>query len=143
MASCEADRQRRYGARGEWEGRGDGEEGEGGYILYVPTSLNFFSILFIHSSAPTSKAGGTFNDLKNYGHKLLASFPNPEPHASDIQVHAEPVVSPFSERSERDIWREREREEDLGVLTGCREAVEILTRNPKKGLSFLALLCVD
>lgn len=30
--------------------------------------------------------------------------------------------------------RERELEgEEEGALTGCREAVEILTRNPKKG----------
>lgn len=28
---------------------------------------------------------------------------------------------------------EREREGDGGALTGCREAVEILTRNPRKG----------
>jgi hypothetical protein len=38
-----------------------------------------------------------------------------------------------------DLTREREREhgayEDEGGLTGCREAVEILTRNPKKGAS--------
>ncbi|KIK99230.1 hypothetical protein PAXRUDRAFT_822998 [Paxillus rubicundulus Ve08.2h10] len=30
---------------------------------------------------------------------------------------------------------EREREGESGALTGCREAVEILTRNPKKGKS--------
>jgi len=50
-----------------------------------------------------------------------------------------------SEEIERDWERKREREEerlrererereDEGGLTGCREAVEILTRNPKKGM---------
>ena len=34
------------------------------------------------------------------------------------------------------VESERERA-DEGGLTGCREAVEILTRNPKKGSSFL------
>lgn len=36
------------------------------------------------------------------------------------------------EEEERKRGRELEREEE-GALTGCREAVEILTRNPKKG----------
>jgi hypothetical protein len=37
-----------------------------------------------------------------------------------------------AEEEGRRLEREREKEEE-GALTGCREAVEILTRNPKKG----------
>ena len=40
---------------------------------------------------------------------------------------------------EKEREREREREREEGEVTGCREAVEILTRNPKKGVFFLFL----
>ena len=65
--------------------------------------------------------------LRDYGQRLLATFPDPD--ATDlhrIKLPLEPI-SP----SQADF--EREREGDGGALTGCREAVEILTRNPKKG----------
>jgi len=67
----------------------------------------------------------------------LASFPEPDLDADGekLKLPAEAVMSPFSEKSEREMWKEREREEEMGGLTGCREAVEILTRTPKKGRS--------
>lgn len=75
-------------------------------------------------------ANGSFRSmdgLRDYGQRLLATFPDPD--ATDlhrIKLPLEPI-SP----SQADF--EREREGDGGALTGCREAVEILTRNPKKG----------
>ena len=51
------------------------------------------------------------NSVREYAKSLLATSPNPESNGLDV-----------------DAARERE----AGGLTGCREAVEILTRNPKK-----------
>lgn len=51
------------------------------------------------------------NSVREYAKFLLATSPNPDSHDLDV-----------------DAARERE----AGGLTGCREAVEILTRNPKK-----------
>ena len=66
----------------------------------------------------------SLDDLRDYGQRLLATFPDPD--ATDVRIKV-PLVSPVHTEFER------EREGDGGVLTGCREAVEILTRNPKKG----------
>lgn len=51
------------------------------------------------------------NSVRDYAKFLLATSPSPD--GDDLDV---------------DAARERE----AGGLTGCREAVEILTRNPKK-----------
>jgi len=51
------------------------------------------------------------NSVREYAKFLLATSPSPESNGLDV-----------------DAARERE----AGGLTGCREAVEILTRNPKK-----------
>lgn len=97
--------------------------------------------------------GGTFGDLQDYAHRLLESFPDPGASGVRIKLPAE-GVSPVRqdwggsegrggaweeverERAMEEVRRrerEREREEE-GGLTGCREAVEVLTRNPKKGV---------
>ncbi|KAF9463167.1 Rgp1-domain-containing protein [Collybia nuda] len=84
---------------------------------------------------------GTFEDLQDYARRLLASFPEPGASGVRIKLPAE-SVSPvpqsgdalsraWQDEDARRLEREREREEE-GGLTGCREAVEILTRNPKK-----------
>lgn len=90
----------------------------------------------------------TFNDLQDYAQRLLTSFPDPTASGVRIKLPAE-SISPVTqngnwhgngirgvvwnaEEEGRRLEREREREEE-GALTGCREAVEILTRNPKKG----------
>ena len=83
-------------------------------------------------TAMTAKASpqlnfGTFEDLRDYARLLLASFPDPD--ATGVQTKL-PAAAFSPVRS--DLERELEREEE-GALTGCREAVEILTRNPKKG----------
>jgi hypothetical protein len=58
-----------------------------------------------------SKAEGSISSVREYAKFLLTTSPNPD--GDDLDV---------------DAARERE----AGGLTGCREAVEILTRNPKK-----------
>ena len=91
----------------------------------------------------------TFDDLQDYAQRLLTSFPDPSASGVRIKLPAEsisPVTHPANwngagagisgvrwnaEEEGRRLEREREREEE-GALTGCREAVEILTRNPKK-----------
>lgn len=97
---------------------------------------------FVASSS--SAIEGTFEDLQDYARRLLASFPEPGTSGVRIKLPAE-SVSPVPQNVDalsrawqdddaRRLEREREREEE-GGLTGCREAVEILTRNPKKGRS--------
>ena len=80
-------------------------------------------ILILHS------ANGSFrslDDLRGYGQCLLATFPDPD--ATGV-----PRIKLPLEAMSAQADFEREREGDGGALTGCREAVEILTRNPKKG----------
>lgn len=91
--------------------------------------------------------GETFDDLQDYAQRLLTSFPDPSASGVRIKLPAE-SISPVvpnenwtggglsgvgwnAEEEGRRLERERERVEE-GALTGCREAVEILTRNPKK-----------
>ncbi|KAH7908781.1 Rgp1-domain-containing protein [Hygrophoropsis aurantiaca] len=68
---------------------------------------------------------GSLDDLRDYGQRLLATFPDPDATGVRIKVPAEAVLP-----SQSDL--ERGEEEEGGSLTGCREAVELLTRNPKK-----------
>ncbi|KAG5718894.1 Retrograde Golgi transport protein RGP1 like protein [Termitomyces sp. T112] len=106
------------------------------------------------ASAPLT---GTFDDLRDYARRLLGSFPDPSARGVRIKLPAEAIspvpqsASPRTDgflvggggggegygvwaeeekRLEREMEREMERAE--GGLSGCREAVEILTRNPKK-----------
>lgn len=98
--------------------------------------------------ASAKGVGETFDDLQDYAQRLLTSFPDPSASGVRIKLPAE-SISPVvpnenwtggglsgvgwnAEEEGRRLERERERVEE-GALTGCREAVEILTRNPKKG----------
>ncbi|KAI9566972.1 Rgp1-domain-containing protein [Boletus coccyginus] len=65
----------------------------------------------------------SLDDLRDYGQRLLATFPDPDATGVHRIKAPHEAISPDFER---------EREDDSGTLTGCREAVEILTRNPKK-----------
>ncbi|KAH7923767.1 Rgp1-domain-containing protein [Leucogyrophana mollusca] len=76
-------------------------------------------------TASSTISSGSLDDLRDYGQRLLATFPDPDATGVRIKVPAE-AVSP----AQNDL--ERGREGDGGALTGCREAVELLTRNPKK-----------
>jgi len=111
------------------------------YSSFQHLSLQIF-IPDLISCIIEAPPGGTFDDLQDYAHRLLASFPEP---GSGVRIKLPPEHVRQSEEIERDWERKREREEerlrererereDEGGLTGCREAVEILTRNPKKGM---------
>lgn len=82
----------------------------------------------ISSMTKLSQNFRTYVDLQDYARRLLASLPGP---GVDGEAERKLPVEAFSPvRS--DLERELEKEQE-GAMTGCREAVEILTRNPKKG----------
>ena len=62
---------------------------------------------------------GSFEELQEYARYLLSSLQDPDPRA---KLPLEAI----------ELERDREREE-AGGLSGCRQAVEIITRNPRKG----------
>ena len=70
---------------------------------------------------------GTFEDLQAYARNLLASFPDPQAKGVRIKLPLEAIPN-----GDGDL--ERELEGDADSPTGCRQAVEVLTRNPKKGV---------
>ncbi|KAF8879966.1 Rgp1-domain-containing protein [Infundibulicybe gibba] len=76
-------------------------------------------------------------DVQKYAQQLLGSLPLPSSAGANVKVPL-PVLTPGTgagyeevERHTSMLDRAVERE-DEGMLTGCREAVEILTRIPKK-----------
>jgi hypothetical protein len=113
--------------------------------------------------APTATPDGSLDDLRAYGERLLSTFPAEGLTGVRIKEPAESVPETVSSSSsapsgsgsrseivdplhafEKEREREREREREEGEVTGCREAVEILTRNPKKGVFlFLARLSLQ
>ncbi|KAI0719097.1 Rgp1-domain-containing protein [Cerioporus squamosus] len=78
--------------------------------------------------APPSLAPnlGTYEDLQDYARNLLASFPDPKATGVRIKLPIEAIHSTSSADLESDLVR------DPDSPTGCRQAVEVLTRNPKK-----------
>ncbi|KAF8060802.1 Rgp1-domain-containing protein [Lyophyllum atratum] len=98
----------------------------------------------IPSPLASSAIGGTFDDLQDYARRLLTSFPDPGASGVRIKLPAE-AISPVPQSAApngimdatwptedgKRLEREMERAEE-GGMSGCREAVEILTRNPKK-----------
>ncbi|KAI0651411.1 Rgp1-domain-containing protein [Trametes meyenii] len=81
-------------------------------------------------SRPIARPGpmrpGSYEDLQEYARNLLASFPDPKATGVRIKLPIEAIQS--SRSSELD----RELEDELDSPSGCRQAVEVLTRNPKK-----------
>lgn len=75
-----------------------------------------------------SQADGTLGDLKNYAKMLIESFPEPNTSGVRLKLPAEGVEHAF----EHERWMKEDRRQEMGGLSGCREAVDILTRNPKK-----------
>ena len=80
--------------------------------------MNFYSV-----ASPTF-TDDTLESLQSYATSLLATLPDAKGKSRDCALD-------LCEGS----WKvERDRElVDEGGLTGCREAVELLTRNQKKG----------
>ncbi|KAI1789190.1 Rgp1-domain-containing protein [Ganoderma leucocontextum] len=68
---------------------------------------------------------GTYEDLQGYARNLLASFPDPRATGVRIKLPIQAV-----QHGNGDL--ERELEGGMDSPTGCRQAVEVLTRNPKK-----------
>lgn len=69
----------------------------------------------------------TYEDLQSYARNLLASFPDPKAPGVRIRLPIEAI-----QHGRGDL--ECELEDDLDSPAGCRQAVEVLTRNPKKGV---------
>ena len=80
-----------------------------------------------HPDDPGPPNPGSYEDLQEYGRNLLASFPDPKATGVRIKLPVEAI------QSSRSAGLDRELEDELDSPTGCRQAVEILTRNPKKG----------
>ena len=83
----------------------------------------------ISSMSKLSQNFETYVDLQEYAQRLLASLPRPDVGVEVGRKLPVEAFSPVRSNIERELEREQE-----GALTGCREAVEILTRNPKKGV---------
>ena len=70
---------------------------------------------------------GTYGDLQEYARNLLAAFPDPKARGVRIKLPIEAI--PPSRSGDLDD----ELQLDANSPTGCRQAVEVLTRNPRKG----------
>lgn len=138
----------------------------GGYLLFCSLSRTLADVSYpfnsVHSPNLSSSTDDTLESLRSYAASLAATLPgksradNADVNSSIQNCDTENRDSPGAGCSVRDgkqktsaereeIWRiEREREAaDEGGLTGCREAVELLTRNQKKGeLTFFTLICM-
>ncbi|KAF8907707.1 Rgp1-domain-containing protein [Gymnopilus junonius] len=118
-----------------------------GKVTRIPSCNRF------HSAFASTN---TIESIRDYARSLLASLPDPEPDEEDKGKDETSTLASGSSSSSaganardsvkdksgitahlgrtaelRRIESERERAEE-GGLSGCREAVEILTRNPKK-----------
>lgn len=121
---------------------GDTTKGDGAKVSECTPTLKPPRKPYLPFSAPSSmvkastQAGNSATeiptDLREYAQRLLSSFPAPGGQSG---------IGFGRENDE-----EREDEDEVngggGGLSGCREAVEILTRNPKKG-RFVLGYCVE
>lgn len=116
--------------------RAGGAKTEGAVVTEVELASHKPHLPPLLAPKITNTALGIPADLREYAKRLLASFPAPGAGTrarADGNEHPHPV----------DVELEREELDEEGGLTGCREAVEILTRIPKKGwciLSFCGLV---
>ncbi|KAJ7596555.1 Rgp1-domain-containing protein [Mycena floridula] len=97
-----------------------------GKVVEEPTKLS--ALKRSGKFATKSPSQGTFDDLKSYAHALLESFPDPNSSGVRLKLPAEGLQHSL----EQEGWLKEDRRQETGGLSGCREAVEILTRNPKK-----------
>lgn len=136
---------------------GDGSSGDGNREIDLKgsdgtsTSLSLIHGLGIRSDVIVSLSAPGSLALCAYGERLLSTFPAEGSTGVRIKEPAESVSEMVSSPSSsslpsgsgssvdplRAFEKEREREsDDDDEVTGCREAVEILTRNPKKGMFY-------
>jgi RAB6A-GEF complex partner protein 2 len=85
------------------------------------------------SGTPSFSTDDTFESVQAYAASLLATVPNAKGKSRDDTAYADSPSE--SDTGTRQSWRVEKDGEcaDEGGLTGCREAVELLTRNQKKG----------
>ncbi|KAF8816608.1 Rgp1-domain-containing protein [Phlegmacium glaucopus] len=117
------------------------------------TQKNHLSIASVTSPKPSLLTDDTLESLRSYAASLVATLPKAKDNSradtplSHVQT-SDDTDSPSANRTggnarngkykasaePEKLWRiERDREPaDAGGLTGCREAVELLTRNPRK-----------
>lgn len=77
---------------------------------------------------------GSLQEIRDYAQRLVGSLPDAHANARDARVDAEGVDKDLEVRVRRQtLIREDEDAEEPTI--GCREAVELLTRTPKKGES--------
>jgi hypothetical protein len=109
-------------------------------ISYVVFNLIYFEKAFTSGKA-ISSASNTLESIKDYARSLLASLPDSKNNPPSSVVHDVNKPNGHGVELSRSVKRaEEEREKNTeGGLSGCREAVEILTRNPKKGMLFFLL----
>ncbi len=87
---------------------------------------------------------GSLEELKGYAERLVGAIPDPSTNGVKIKIPAEMVDE--ADREWRRRYSSSHTDDDVGGggLSGCREAVEILTRNPKKGMrGVLNSSCTD
>ena len=94
-------------------------------------------------ASASSFKNGSLEELKEYAQRLVASLPAPRLNGDEkveVQSLSDGVngdhVHHYLVDPERLMQLEEMRKKETeaeGGLTGCREAVEILTRNHKKG----------
>ncbi|KAI0757446.1 Rgp1-domain-containing protein [Daedaleopsis nitida] len=71
---------------------------------------------------------GTYEDVKDYARSLLAVVPDPTATGVRIKLPIEAIPSSHSGELHGEF------DDDLMGPAGCRQAVEVLARNPKKGM---------
>lgn len=86
-------------------------------------------LVLFFSEPLLAQAEGTIDDLRSYAKMLVDSFPEQSTSGVRLKVPVESVEHAF----EHERWLKEDRRQEMGGLSGCREAVDILTRNPKKG----------
>jgi hypothetical protein len=84
-------------------------------------SIPFMRRWVFTARLPGRYSCGSFSELQDYARKLSA-----------VLTESDATEESVKQLVPREIDQELDREE--GGLTGCREAVELLTRNPKKGV---------
>lgn len=111
------------------------------FFLSISQLLTDESHLF-RSGPPSSSLDDTLESVRSYAASLLATLPNakgksPDDASSDGADNSEAGNGKYNDGEGQESWKiEQDGESaDEGGLTGCREAVELLTRNQRKGMA--------
>jgi hypothetical protein len=97
-------------------------------VLCMSSTCTRLTPLSYSVAASSAKQKGSFSELKEYARQLVGSS---EQLGKGNSVSL-PSASAVLGKGVEGQW-----EAEAGGIAGCREAVEIITRNPRKGVSFL------